>query len=75
MCRSNVQNPIHRIYLLTIWQEEDHQEVDENWRFLVEDPRSGRRRGFAGVAALVEDLLAMVAALLQPPSPLDDKDS
>jgi hypothetical protein len=65
----------HRIYLLTIWQEDGRQEDDESWRFLVADPRSGRRRGFAGVAALVEGLLEMVISETQTSAPSDDQDA
>ncbi len=60
---------IHRIFLLTVWREET-----ESWRFLVEDPRSGRRKGFASVAALVEGLLEMVVAADQASAPEDEKD-
>ncbi|MEZ4862686.1 MAG: hypothetical protein R3C14_15330 [Caldilineaceae bacterium] len=66
---------IHRIYLLTIWREDGRQPEEENWRFLVEDPRSGRRKGFAGVAALVEGLLAMVAEGAQASVPGDDQET
>jgi len=58
---------IHRIFLLTVWREEK-----ETWRFLVEDPRSGRRRGFAGVVALVEGLLEMVVVEGQASAPEDE---
>ncbi|MEZ4862676.1 MAG: hypothetical protein R3C14_15280 [Caldilineaceae bacterium] len=73
-------NRIHRIYLLTIWQEAGGQEdgrqpEEENWRFLVEDPRSGRRKGFANVTALVEGLLAMVVEETQASVPVDDQDA
>ena len=60
---------IHRIFLLTVWREEA-----ENWRFLVEDPRSGRRKGFAGVVALVEGLLELVVGEEQTSAPEDKQD-
>ena len=65
-------NKIHQIFLLTIWQEDDQQEEEASWRFLVEDPRSGRRWGGAGVAALVEGLLERVVTRTQPSASTDD---
>ena len=66
---------IHRIYLLTVWREDDRQEEEERWRFLVEDPRSGRRKGFAGVAALVAGLLEIVVTDAQTSARDDDLDT
>ena len=49
--------PRYRSYLLTVWEERN---VDPNlpvaWRFSLEDAHNGRRRGFAGLAALVAAL-------------------
>ena len=46
--------PHYRSYLLTVWEERN---VDPNspraWRFSLEEVRTGRRRGFAGLEALV----------------------
>ena len=42
---------IYRIFLLTVWQEEQDQ-----WRFLLEDPRSGKRQGFSELESLVGGL-------------------
>ena len=72
VCQLNMPNRIHRIYLLTVWQEAGQQPEEENWRFLVEDPRSGQRKGFAGVAALVGGLLEMVVPEEQAVDPADD---
>ena len=60
---------IHRIFILTVWRKEK-----ENWRFLVEDPRSGGRKGFASIVALVEGLLAMVVGEGQRSAPEDEQD-
>jgi hypothetical protein len=51
--------PHYRSYLITFWEERS-QDSDRPtvWRFSLEDPRSGYRRGFA-------DLEALVAALEQ----------
>lgn len=45
----------HRIFLLTVWQEDD-----ENWRFLVEDPRTGKREGFPDIESLTDGLPALI---------------
>jgi hypothetical protein len=49
--------PRYRSYLLTVWEERN---VDPSspgaWRFSLEDARTGRRRGFAGLEALVAAL-------------------
>ncbi len=51
--------PRYRSYLLTVWEERTHDAKSPvTWRFSLEDARTGRRRGFA-------DLEALVAALEQ----------
>ena len=49
--------PRHRSHLLTVWAERSR---DPNspvaWRFSLEDPRTGQRRGCADLAALVAAL-------------------
>lgn len=51
---------IYRIYLLTVWKREGDAECI---RFVMEDPRSGMRRGFTSVGDLVDGLLAMSGLL------------
>lgn len=46
---------LYRILLLTIWQEDE-----ETWRFLLEDPRSGERKGYAELDLLVEGLKQVI---------------
>lgn len=46
---------LYRIFLLTVWQEGQN-----DWRFLLEDPRSGERKGFLGAESLVNGLQDMV---------------
>ena len=51
--------PRYRSYLLTFWEERNQDPVASAvWRFSLEDPRTGQRRGFA-------DLEALIAALEQ----------
>lgn len=50
--------PRYQTYLLRCWQERSQQ--DEGlvvvWRFSLEDPRTGQRRGFASLEALLASL-------------------
>ena len=63
---------LYRIYLLTVWQhldapkplqsaEEKHhhdERGDMTWRFTLEDPRTGQRRGFTSLVELAAALQA-----------------
>jgi len=55
--------PRCRSYLLSCWEERSR---DPNaavvWRFSLEDPRTGRRRGFSDLGALVAALKQEIAA-------------
>jgi hypothetical protein len=49
--------PRYRSYLLTLWQERGRDTINPGvWRFRLEDPRTGKRRGFATVEALLAAL-------------------
>ena len=51
--------PQAQIYLLRCWREGGmHRPPDDGRRFSLEDPRTGQRRGFASLAALVAALEA-----------------
>ena len=51
--------PRYRSFLITMWQERSRdKDVSVVWRFRMEDPNTGQRRGFA-------DLEGLVAALQQ----------
>jgi hypothetical protein len=44
----------YRSYLLTFWEERSPDPKDpEVWRFSLQDPQTGQRRGFASLEALV----------------------
>lgn len=50
----NSKPPYYRIYLLTVWQEQNRGPPERIvWRFRLEDPRSGRLQAFADVATLM----------------------
>ncbi len=49
--------PYYRIFLLTVWQESlPLNDSAPDWRFRVEDARTGQRWGFASVQALTKAL-------------------
>ena len=49
--------PRYRSYLLTFWEERSQdQAAPVAWRFSLQDPRTGQRRGFATLEALVAAL-------------------
>ena len=49
--------PRYRSYLLTFWEERDREpQGPQVWRFSLQDPRTGQRRGFASLEALVAAL-------------------
>lgn len=43
----------YRSYLLRCWEERDENPDLTLWRFSLEDPRTGQRRGFAHLTDLV----------------------
>jgi hypothetical protein len=58
----NSKSPYYRIYLLTVWQEQNRGPPGQiTWRFRLEDPRTGRRQVFADAAMLMGALQAFVA--------------
>lgn len=49
--------PHYRSYLLTVWEERSsNPNASPTWRFSLEDARTGQRRGYAGLEALVAAL-------------------
>ena len=45
--------PRYRSYLLALWEERSQNpQVAETWRFSLQDPHTGQRRGFACLADL-----------------------
>jgi hypothetical protein len=55
--------PRYRSYLLRCWEERGRgRDGAGTWRFSLEDPHTGRRRGFASL----DDLVAAVRGELEP---------
>ena len=49
--------PHYRSFLITMWQERSRdKEIAVVWRFRLEDPHTGQRRGFANLKALIDAL-------------------
>jgi hypothetical protein len=54
--------PRYQTFLLTLWEERNRDpNLPGVWRFRLEDPRTGQRRGFANLEALVEALKREIA--------------
>jgi len=59
---NGVRDGTYRIFLLACWLEtEDDRHDPESWRFRLEEPRSGWRRGCIGVKRLVTLLCDEIA--------------
>ncbi|MCE7985945.1 MAG: hypothetical protein DYG89_32610 [Caldilinea sp. CFX5] len=56
----NSKPPYYRIYLLTVWQEQNRGPPERIiWRFRLEDPRTGRQQLFADATMLMSALQAL----------------
>lgn len=63
-----MQSPYH-VYLLRLWQQSQFgstARTETTWRFSLEDPHSGERRGFANLEALVAFLESMTLSHHNP---------
>lgn len=53
----------YRVYVLRLWQERPPSPARAAvWRFSVNDPRTGQRRGFGSLEGLIAFLQAQVGA-------------
>lgn len=61
--------PRYRAYLLRCWQERSRDpDKPAVWRFSLDDPHTGQRRGFASFEALIAALRAELSDdEVQPP--------
>ncbi|MEM7343689.1 MAG: hypothetical protein AAF485_05565 [Chloroflexota bacterium] len=44
--------PQYQAYVLRFWEESNPQAPETIWRFSLEDPRTGQRRGFSNLETL-----------------------
>ena len=68
--------PYYRIYLLTVWQEQNRDPPGAMpgaivWRYRLEEPHSGRQLLFADARTLLSALQAFAA---EPEENFDDRD-
>jgi len=64
--------PYYRSYLLTVWEDQSAEpDMPSAWRFSLEEARTGRRRGFAGLEALI---VFLRTELLDDRTELSDRD-
>ena len=55
--------PYYRIYLLTVWQEQNRGPPERvTWRFRLEDPRSGRQQAFADATTFMSALQKLIGS-------------
>jgi len=62
------KRPHRRVYLLRCWEERGQTTAAREWRFSVEDPRTGERRGFTSLEALAAYLQKELAGGADDPS-------
>ena len=66
--------PRYRSYLLTFWEERSQDPaIPPAWRFRLEDPRTGQRRGYAGLEALVAALEREMAGRTDGSAPVETR--
>lgn len=64
----NTKPPYYRIYLLTVWQEQNRGPPEQIiWRFRLEDPRTGWQQACADMVTL----LAALQAIANQPEPAE----
>ncbi len=60
--------PCYQVFLLRCWEEHsEHPELDA-WRFSLQDPGTGQRRGFASLEALFAFLTNQFSAGAKRPA-------
>jgi len=54
--------PHYRVYLLRCWQEHSQRRhAQASWRFSLEEPQAGQRRGFPNLSSLTAFLAKSLA--------------
>jgi hypothetical protein len=59
--RSDVESSRYHSYFLRLWKDQEGK--DELWRFSLEDPETGVRKGFNQIGELVDFLLTAICGL------------
>ena len=73
--KSSSDKPHYRAYMLRLWDEQTRPDLPGDWRFSLEDARSGYRLGFSSLEAMIDYLQNEIASFDVPlqPSPLDER--
>ena len=51
------RHALYQVYVLRLWQEPGEPREDcAMWRFVLEEPKTGQRRGFVDFSALIDFL-------------------
>jgi hypothetical protein len=69
--------PRYRSYLLTFWEERSRDpDPSVVWRFRLEDPRTGKRRGFTGLEEVMANarLIPSIQEWMNAPVVAKDRD-
>ncbi len=64
MTHAKTSNSQYQAYLLRIWRDDQRSKDDSPWRFSLEDPHTGARRGFQDLELLMTFLRAQIDAPL-----------
>jgi hypothetical protein len=48
----SLETPDYALYILRCWELHNQQAQTKVWRFILEEPNTGKRRGFASLEAL-----------------------
>jgi hypothetical protein len=62
MTHAQTPNSEYQAYLLRIWRDHNPSKADSPWRFSLEDPHTGARRGFQSLELLMIFLRAQIKA-------------
>ena len=65
------QEPCYLAYLLRLWQAGSDEEL--TWRASLESPRTGERRSFANLKALMAFLEEQTRSTEHPPATSDER--
>ena len=52
----SLESPDYALYVLRCWEIHSQQAQTRVWRFILEEPNTGKRRGFASLEALTAAL-------------------
>jgi hypothetical protein len=60
----SLETPDYALYILRCWELRSQQAQTGVWRFILEEPNTGKRRGFASLEALTVALQNEIASVM-----------